>query len=42
MQHYAFLNAAQLFVENARRQMQAAGQFILPTNVSDEEIQDAG
>lgn len=42
MQYYAFLNAAQLFVENSRRQIQAVVEFVSHTNVSDKEIQDAG
>lgn len=42
LQYYAFLNAAQLFVENSKRQMQAAVELVSPTNVSDEEIHDSG
>jgi hypothetical protein len=42
LESYAFLNATQLFVENSRRQLREAVEFVSLATVSNEEVQEAG
>ncbi len=42
LETYTFLNATQLFIENSRRQVQKAVEFVSLTTVSNEEVQEAG